>query len=85
MAPLRLTSARAASLASGSSLSPSTVRSSGPTGKHERVQRRQVVDAFDEIVARRLAELLVGGDDVEDVIDDLECHAVVAPEVGQRR
>ncbi len=42
----------------------------------ERPEHRQRVDALDEVVAGRLAELLVGGDDVEHVVDDLERHAV---------
>ena len=46
----------------------------------ERVQHRQVVDALGDVVAGGLAELLVGGDHVEDVVDDLEGHAVVPPE-----
>ena len=34
-------------------------------------------------MAGRLAQLLVGGDDVEDVVDDLERHAVGPAEAGE--
>ena len=61
---------------------PSSVPRSPPSSC-ERVQHRQVVDALGDVVAGRLAELLVGGDDVEDVVDDLEGHAVVPPELGE--
>ena len=49
----------------------------------EGVDHREVVDALDEVVAGRLAELLVGGDDVEHVVDDLERHAVAPAELGE--
>jgi hypothetical protein len=42
----------------------------------ESPQHRQGVDAFDEIVACGLAELRLGGDDVEHVVHDLECDPV---------
>ena len=47
-----------------------------PARSVERPQHRQRVDALDQVVAGGLAELLVGGDDVEHVVDDLERHAV---------
>ena len=50
--------------------------SSSPLGAGEGPQHGQGVDALDQVVAGRLAELLVGGDHVEDVVDDLEGHAV---------
>ena len=50
----------------------------------EGVDDGQGVDALDEIVARRLPDLFVGGDDVEDVVDDLERHAVGGAELGHR-
>ena len=49
----------------------------------EGVEHREVVDALRDVVAGRLAELLVGGDDVEHVVDDLERHPVAEPEVGE--
>ena len=59
-------------------------RSSSPAGPGQRAQHRQVVDALGHVVAGRLAQLLVGGDHVEHVVDDLERHAVVQAEVGER-
>jgi len=41
------------------------------------------VDALEEIVAGGLAGCLVGGDDIEDVVNDLEGHAVRKPELGE--
>ena len=45
---------------------------------------RQGVDALDEVVAGRLAELRLGGGQVEHVVDDLEGHAEGVAEAGQR-
>src|SRR5690606_179072 len=50
----------------------------------ERPQDRQGVDPLDEVVARRLPEDLLGGDDVEHVVDDLEGHAIGLAELGDR-
>ena len=47
-------------------------------------QDRQGVDPLGQVLARRLAELLVGGDDVEDVVAELEDHAEALAEGGQR-
>ena len=44
---------------------------------------RQGVDAFGEVLPRRLAELGFGGDDVENVIADLKDHAEGLAEAGQ--
>ena len=44
---------------------------------------RQRVHALAQIVARGLAEFLVGSHQVEHVIDDLECHAVREAEAGE--
>ena len=57
----------------------------GQVGAHllEGVEHGQVVDALDDVVAGRLAELRVGGDHVEHVVDDLERHAVAKPELGE--
>ena len=44
---------------------------------------RQGVGALDEVVAGGLAQLLVGGGHVEQVVDDLERHAEAAPEGGE--
>ncbi len=46
-------------------------------------QRRQVVDAFGEILSGRLEELARGGRDVEDVVADLEHHAEAVAVLGQ--
>ena len=50
----------------------------------QRVDHRQRVDALEEVVARGLAERVVGGGEVEDVVDDLEAHAEVTAEAGER-
>ncbi len=52
------------------------------TGQGHGADHRQRVDALDQVVPGRLAELFVGGDDIEDVVDNLEGHAVMLPEVG---
>src|SRR3546814_19725008 len=44
---------------------------------------REVVDALGDVVAGGLAQLLVGGDHVEDVVDHLERHAVAPAELGE--
>ena len=44
----------------------------------------QRVDALDQVVAGGLAQLLVGGDQVEDVVDDLEDHAERVAVLGER-
>ena len=61
---------------------PSSVPRSPPSSSRA-WQHRQVVDALGDVVAGGLAELLVGGDHVEDVVDDLEGHAVVPSELGE--
>ena len=48
----------------------------------EGTQNGEGVHPLDEVVARGLAELLVGCDHVENVVDDLECHAVRVAEFG---
>ena len=58
-------------------------RSSAPSAGLEGPQDRQRVHALDQVVAGRLAELLVGGDEVEHVVDDLEGHAVRGAERGE--
>ena len=50
----------------------------------EGVDHGKRVDALEEVVAGRLSEFFVGGDDVEDVVDDLEGHAVGESELGER-
>ena len=50
----------------------------------EGVDHGKRVDALEEVVAGRLSEFFVGGDDVEDVVDDLEGHAVGEAELGER-
>ena len=50
----------------------------------EGVDHGKRVDALKEIVAGRLSEFFVGGDDVENVVDDLEGHAVGESELGER-
>ncbi len=46
-------------------------------------EHRQGVDPFGEVLAGGLAELLVGGDHVEDVVAELEEHAEAASEVRE--
>ena len=60
---------------------PSSASSSaaGDAAGLQRAQHRQGVHALDHVVAGRLAELVVGGGDVEDVVDDLEHHAEASP------
>ena len=55
-----------------------------PVAERQRAQHGQRVDAFDHVVPRRLAELFVGGGDVEDVVDDLEHGAVGVAVLGER-
>ena len=50
----------------------------------QRTDDREVVDALDEVVASRLAELLVGRHDVEHVVDDLERHPVAQAVLRER-
>src|SRR6056297_3136960 len=52
--------------------------------ERQRAQHRQGVDPLDDVVAGRLAELLVGGGDVQDVVDDLEHGAVGVAVLGER-
>ena len=52
-------------------------------GVVEGEQDGQGVDPLGQVLAGRLAELLVGGDDVEDVVAQLEEHAEAAPEGGE--
>ena len=54
------------------------------SGIGQRPDDRQGVDALDQVVAGGLAQLLVGADQVEDVVADLEGHAEGLPEGGQR-
>ena len=50
----------------------------------QRPDDRQGVDALDQVVAGRLAELRLRGRQVEHVVDDLEDHAEGVAEGGQR-
>ena len=50
----------------------------------QRPDDRQGVDALDQVVAGRLAELRLRGGQVEHVVDDLEDHAEGVAEAGQR-
>ena len=80
--PLAQVRRRPRATASPSSGRPRSARSS--VDDAQGVDHRQGVDALDQVVARRLAELLVGGGEVEDVVDDLEAHPEVVAERGQR-
>ena len=57
--------------------------SSGAAGC-ERVEHGQRVHALFHVVSRGLAELLVGGGEIEHVVDDLEDHAVGGAVGGER-
>ena len=50
----------------------------------ERADHRQGVGALDEIVTGRLAQLLVGCGDIEQIVHDLERHAEAGAEGGER-
>jgi hypothetical protein len=50
----------------------------------KRAQHGQRVHALDHVVAGRLAQLLVGGRDVEQVVGDLEHHAERLAVLGER-
>ncbi len=50
----------------------------------QRDEHRERVDALGKVLARRLAELAVFRDDVEDVVAELEDHPERAPELGER-
>src|ERR1019366_7859192 len=50
----------------------------------QRHQRRQVVNALGQVLPGRLAQLVVDGDDVQDVVAQLVNHAEAASELGQR-
>ena len=53
-------------------------------GSRKRVDDRQRVDALEEVLAGGLAERVVGRGEVEHVVDDLEAHAEVVAEPGER-
>ena len=80
------TMASALSRSASSSGRPSSEASSLPAlfVHGQRPQDGQRVDALDEVVAGRLAELLGGVGDVEDVVDDLEHHPERVAPGGQR-
>ena len=72
---------RALSRSGWSRGAPSSGRSSGPVPGSRRARSTgQGVDALGQVLAGGLAELLVGGDHVEDVVAELEEHAEAASE-----
>ena len=56
----------------------------GHTAGLQRAQHRQRVHALDHVVPGRLAQLLLGGGDVEQVVDDLEHHPEGLAVLGER-
>ena len=46
-------------------------------------QDRQCVDALGQILARQLPQFLLGADDIEDVVAQLEQHPEAAAERGE--
>ncbi len=78
------TSALASSRSAWSSGWPSTIAEPRANGGVEQgTLHRKRVDALGEVLPGRLAELALGGDDVEDVVADLKDHAEGLAEGGQ--
>ena len=79
------TMARALSRSGWSRGWPSRGRSSpAGLGVAQGQEHRQGVDALGQVLAGGLAQLLLGGDHVEDVVAQLEEHAEAAAEGGER-
>ena len=81
-APSEVASWRASSTWSSSSLRPSRSRKRRRAVEGEDHGKR--VHAFHEVVAGGLAERRIRAGDVEHVVDDLEAHAEVVTELGER-
>lgn len=67
-----------------SGLPNSESSSTAATPPAQGAQHRQRVHALDHVVTGRLAQLLVGGRDVEQVVGDLEHHAERFAVLGER-